>query len=87
MRYVEDSQYFTKPGPILLYCGNEADIFMFYNTSGFQTETLARHFKALVIFAEHRYFGESIPLSDPDRKYLSLENAMMDYLNLIKVVK
>ena len=36
---------------------------MFYNTSGFQVETLAQKLSAIVVFAEHRYFGKSIPFN------------------------
>lgn len=42
-----------------MYCGNEADIWLFYNTSGFQSQTLASKFGALVVYGEHRFFGES----------------------------
>ena len=89
MRYIIDDQYFKRgsKAPILFYCGNEADIFMFYNSSGFQSETLAQKFGGIVVYAEHRYFGESIPKSDKDKKYLTLENAMMDYVNLIEKIK
>ena len=48
---------------------------------------MAQNFNALVIYAEHRYFGESIPQDDPKKEHLKLENAMMDYLNLMKLVK
>lgn len=80
-----DDQYVSKQQkdpPILLYCGNEADIWMFYNTSGFQSETLAKEHQAYVIYAEHRFFGESIPKASPS-EYLNVENAISDYINLI----
>ena len=50
-----------KKAPILFYTGNEANIELFFNTSGFQSYTLAKRYGALVVYAEHRYFGESIP--------------------------
>jgi hypothetical protein len=48
-----------------------------------------------VVYAEHRYFGESIPFgwsSETANKignnqFLSIENAMMDYKMAIKDVK
>jgi len=49
------------PRPILLYTGNEADTTIWYNMTGFYAYTLAKKWGALVVYAEHRYFGESIP--------------------------
>jgi hypothetical protein len=44
MRYIIDDQYFkgsvnntNMPRPILFYCGNEGDIWGFYENSGFMT--------------------------------------------------
>lgn len=50
-----------KSAPIFFYAGNEGDIESFFENSGFVTDTLAREFKSAVIFAEHRFFGESYP--------------------------
>jgi lysosomal Pro-X carboxypeptidase len=46
---------------------------------------LAKKFSALIIFAEHRYFGESIPqLQGMERcvSYLSPQEALADYASL-----
>jgi hypothetical protein len=34
---------------------------MFYDNSGFLNNDLAQHFGAMVVYMEHRYFGESWP--------------------------
>ncbi len=95
-RYLVDSQYFDiKAGakvPILFYAGNEGEIWTFYNNTGFMTETLAKEHKALVVFAEHRYFGESLPYGDKsftqdNVRYLTVEQAMFDYVELLKQVQ
>jgi lysosomal Pro-X carboxypeptidase len=64
MRYLIDesnvSPNDTYP-PILFYCGNEGDVWTFYNNSGFMTTTLPKMFNAVVLFGEHRYYGQSLP--------------------------
>ena len=98
MRYLVDDQYFrnTSSGklrPILFYAGNEGSIWDFYANSGFMTTTLAEKFGGLVVFGEHRYFGESFPFDQADafkpeyNTYLTVENTMMDYVELIKMIR
>ena len=99
MRYIVDDQYFKDPAnenktrPILFYTGNEGDIWKFYENSGFVTDTVAQEFGGLVVFGEHRYFGESYPFSKPDafnatnNKYLTVEQTLLDYVGLLKEVK
>jgi len=96
-----DDQYYkasvnntNMPRPILFYAGNEGDIWGFYKNSGFMTTTLAEKWGALVVFGEHRYFGESYPFYDkkkslkwPQNKYLTVDNTMLDYVALIASVK
>lgn len=63
--------------PILFYTGNEGDIFAFVNNTGFMWE-LENKLKAVLIFAEHRYYGTSFPkrASNNDYSYLSIEQAL-----------
>jgi len=87
-RYLISYDYWGGVGyPIFFYAGNEGDIFMFWNNTGFMF-TLAQEFGALVIFAEHRYYGLSLPFGDksfdlPNLRFLTSEQAMADYANLI----
>jgi len=100
IRYLVDDQYYhgsvntTLPRPILFYAGNEGDIWGFYENSGFMTTTLAEKFGALVVFGEHRYFGESYPYADkkkslkaPLNKFLTVDNTMLDYVALLQSIK
>ncbi|KAL4426944.1 hypothetical protein ABPG74_017201 [Tetrahymena malaccensis] len=84
---VKDDFYRYDKGPILFYCGNEGPIEMFYNNTGFQTHTLAKELNGLVVFMEHRYFGESWPFGNEEEslkkgnnKYLTSLQALNDYV-------
>lgn len=93
MRYLIDDTYFDpENGPIIFYAGNEGDVWTFWDASGFMRTTLAKEFGALVVFGEHRYYGESMPFGDEtferqNLKYLTVEQAMLDYVELIKMIK
>ena len=81
MRYLVDATYFKNDtGPIIFYPGNEGDIWTFFDNSGFMSTTLAKQFGALTVWAEHRYFGESMPFGNAsfdaeagNLKYLTTE--------------
>jgi pimeloyl-ACP methyl ester carboxylesterase len=94
MRYLIDQTYWDpETGPILFYAGNEGDIYSFYDNTGFMTQTIAEATKALVVFGEHRYFGVSYPFPPEvafereNNVYLTVEQAMMDYVDLIKFIR
>ncbi len=57
-RVLVNTDSYQPGGPILFYCGNEGDITEFYANTGFVFD-IAPTFNAVVVFAEHRYFGES----------------------------
>lgn len=62
IRYIINAEYWDpQTGPILFYAGNEGSIWKFYNNTDFVTHTLAKELKGLILFGEHRYFGESYP--------------------------
>ena len=99
MQYIVDDQYYLaddavdKLRPILFYTGNEGGIWDFYENSGFMTTVLAKEFGGLVVFGEHRYFGDSWPypqdvaLQSPYNQYLTIENVMADYAHLLNYIK
>jgi pimeloyl-ACP methyl ester carboxylesterase len=94
IRYLADAQYWDPMnGPILFYAGNEGKIEGFWDNTGFITNELAPQLNGLIIYAEHRYFGESFPFDknvsfDPQHnKWLTVDQTMMDYNLLIKEIR
>ncbi|XP_036419132.1 lysosomal Pro-X carboxypeptidase isoform X1 [Colossoma macropomum] len=87
-----DEHWHQKNGPILFYTGNEGDITWFCNNTGFMWDT-AEELGALLIFAEHRYYGESLPFGDESYSnakylnYLTSEQALADFAVLIENLK
>ncbi|RHY25592.1 hypothetical protein DYB32_008212 [Aphanomyces invadans] len=79
-------------GPIFFYCGNEGDVTLYVNSTGLMWEN-AQAFGALIVFAEHRYFGtqaalrKSFPFGDQHKdhlQYLTHDQALADYAVLLR---
>ncbi|XP_020241777.1 lysosomal Pro-X carboxypeptidase isoform X2 [Asparagus officinalis] len=91
---VGSSDKWSRNGPIFFYCGNEGDIDWFAANTGFVWE-IAPKFSALVIFAEHRYYGESMPYGSQERaykdaksmSYFTTEQALADFTVLLTDLK
>ncbi|KAH6941280.1 hypothetical protein HPB50_015469 [Hyalomma asiaticum] len=93
MRYAVAEQFWDrKSGPIFFYAGNEFFIENFIESTGLIWEW-APEMKALIIFAEHRFYGKSMPFGEQSLKglpylgYLTAEQAMADYADLLIHIK
>ena len=85
-----------KKPAVFFYTGNEADVELYVNATGLMWEMAAREeTRALLVFAEHRYYGLSRPRAMDDPKasprdrlaYLTSEQALADYAELLRHVK
>lgn len=91
LKYLINQQYFKPGGPVFFYTGNEAPIELFANNTGFMWD-IAPEFGAMLIFAEHRYYGASLPFgpasfTNENYVHLSAEQALADYALLLTELK
>jgi lysosomal Pro-X carboxypeptidase len=88
--FVCGQQFFHKEnGTIFFYAGNEGDVLLYLNNTGLMWEN-AEEFNALLVFAEHRYFGKSVPFGNDvlqHMQFLSSTQALADYAVLIEALK
>ncbi|EGZ26325.1 hypothetical protein PHYSODRAFT_327243 [Phytophthora sojae] len=88
-RYFVCDRHFRPGGVMFFYVGNEADVELYLNHTGLMWEN-ADEFGAMLVFAEHRYFGKSVPFGrnvTKHMRYLSTEQALADYAVLITRLK
>ncbi|TGZ71622.1 hypothetical protein CRM22_002534 [Opisthorchis felineus] len=92
MKYLISTKFHVPDGPILFYTGNEGAIETFAENTGFMWD-IAEELKAAVLFAEHRFYGSSLPFVNDSFKdpqhfgYLTAEQALADYASLIQYLK
>lgn len=93
-KYLINDQYWHKEGggPIFVYTGNEGNIDWFAVNTGFMID-IAPKFNALLVFIEHRFYGDSMPFGNNSYKsaktlgYLNSQQALADYAVLIRSLK
>ncbi|XP_073062532.1 uncharacterized protein [Primulina eburnea] len=91
-KYLINSQYWQRGAPIFVYTGNEGDIDWFAENSGFLLD-IAPKFHSLLVFIEHRFYGESLPFGKNSYKsaktlgYLNSQQALADFAVLIRSLK
>ncbi|XP_048538984.1 lysosomal Pro-X carboxypeptidase-like [Triticum urartu] len=91
---LNDTFWRRKPtvGPLFVYMGGEADIEWLATTTGFMFD-IAPEFGALIVFIEHRFYGESKPFGNDLYKsadmlgYLTSTQALADFAILITSLK
>nr|GLL34006.1 lysosomal Pro-X carboxypeptidase-like [Ipomoea trifida] len=93
-RYIVNSKYWggaQSNSPIFAWLGAEDSIDYSPESSGFLTN-ITPHFKALLVYIEHRFYGESIPfgeglINDTIRGYFNSAQALADYAEVLLYIK
>lgn len=92
-KYLVNTDHWNRTnGPIFFYTGNEGTIELFAQNTGFMFE-IAPEFGAMVVFAEHRFYGASIPFGSKGYshkqyyQYQSSMQALADYAELITFIR
>ncbi|CAF0763913.1 unnamed protein product [Adineta ricciae] len=91
-RYTLNTDYWESGRPIFFYAGNEGDIDLFCDNTGFMWD-IAPLFNAMVVFGEHRYYGKSLPygnasyLKPENARYLTSGQALADYAYLLDYIR
>lgn len=93
LKYLYNNASYAPGGPIFFYAGNEGQVELFANNTGIMYD-LAPLFNAMLVFGEHRYYGESLPygantsFADMQHlQYLTSIQALADYVLLLGNIK
>ncbi|CAL2038004.1 unnamed protein product [Caenorhabditis brenneri] len=92
LRVMWNNTFYKEGGPIFFYTGNEGGLESFEKATGMMFD-LAPMFNAAIIFAEHRFYGQTQPFGKDSYKnlanigYLTSEQALADYAELLTELK
>ncbi|XP_071050411.1 lysosomal Pro-X carboxypeptidase-like isoform X2 [Onthophagus taurus] len=91
LRFLINELHWKPGGPIFFYTGNEGNIEEFAQNVGLMWE-MAPEFNAVIVFAEHRYYGKSLPFGKKSHTnhnfgYLTTSQALADFVNLLADLK
>lgn len=92
MRVMWNNTFYKPGGPIFFYTGNEGGLESFVTATGMMFD-LAPMFNASIIFAEHRFYGQTQPFGNQSYAslanvgYLTSEQALADYAELLTELK
>ncbi|KAJ2354022.1 hypothetical protein GGF43_003350, partial [Coemansia sp. RSA 2618] len=81
-----NDKYYVPGGPIYLFNSGETPASPAYLSNG-EPHTLSKATGGMLIIMEHRYYGQSYPVSDmsgPNMKYLTIDNALEDIAYFIR---
>jgi lysosomal Pro-X carboxypeptidase len=90
-RWLVNDEYFRSDGTgaVFFYVGNEGDVGLYADHTGLIWENAAAA-GALIVFAEHRYYGLSNPFGTASSlwlEYLTHEQALADYAALMYALR
>jgi lysosomal Pro-X carboxypeptidase len=87
--YPQGKNSYARNSTIFFYFGNEDNVELYVNHTGLMWEN-AEEFGAVLVFAEHRYYGRSNPFPPGTPRclnWLSTEQALADYASIITYLK
>ena len=79
-------KYGNPNAPLFVYAGGEGALEDFFEMTGWLVYTLGPYYGATVIFIEHRYYGDSLPLV-AGYQYLNTDQVLLDFANIVLQVK
>ncbi|XP_023166088.2 putative serine protease K12H4.7 [Drosophila hydei] len=89
MRYMLNDVFFKAGAPMFIFLGGEWEIDRGFITAGHMYD-MAKEHNGLLVYTEHRYYGESHPLPDlsnENMKFLNVKQALADLAHFITTQK
>ncbi|XP_030374874.1 putative serine protease F56F10.1 [Scaptodrosophila lebanonensis] len=89
MRYLVNDEFETEGSPIFIFVGGEWEIEPSMVKGGLWYD-LAKEHNGVLVYTEHRYYGESLPtttFSTENLKYLHVKQALADLAHFIETFK